>query len=82
MIVTRRALKHLPTFHYKLCLFTPVGAHNTEGIHGATPLEMLHALLLGVLCTSGHVFEQTGESSHLSDEMNALATMYRIWHAF
>jgi hypothetical protein len=24
------------------------GAHNDEGVHGATPLEMLHALLLGI----------------------------------
>jgi hypothetical protein len=24
------------------------GAHNNEGVHGATPLEMLHALLLGI----------------------------------
>jgi hypothetical protein len=24
------------------------GTHNDEGVHGATPLEMLHALLLGI----------------------------------
>jgi hypothetical protein len=23
-------------------------AHNDEGVHGATPLEMLHTLLLGI----------------------------------
>jgi len=55
------------------------GAHNTEGIHGATPLEMLHALLLGVfMYIRDMFFEQTGESLHLSDEMNALAIEYGV----
>jgi hypothetical protein len=53
------------------------GAHNKDGIHGATPMEMLHALLLGIfMYVRDMFFEQTGETSQLSDEINALCIEY------
>ncbi len=54
-----------------------MGQHSGQGIHGSCPLEMLHALLLGIF---GYVrdmlFEQCGPTSQLADEINALATEY------
>ena len=48
-----------------------------RGIHGACPSEMLHALLLGIFkYTRDCFFEQTGKSSQLSDDLNALAQKY------
>ena len=53
------------------------GQHNEAGIHGAAPLEMLHALLLGIfLYVRDMFFEHTGETSKLSDEINALCVEY------
>ena len=50
------------------------GLHNDRSIHGACPWEMLHALLLG---TCKHIrdcfFNQLGETSRKSDDVNALA---------
>ena len=53
------------------------GKHNHEGIHGACPLEMLHALLLGIFkYIRDCFFEQIGEKSQVADEINALAVEY------
>ena len=53
------------------------GQHNKEGIHGACPLEMLHALLLGIFkYIRDCFFEQVGEKSQLADDINALAVEY------
>lgn len=50
------------------------GAHNEEGVHGACPLELLHALLLGMFkYIRGCFFEQVGGTSQLAKEVNALA---------
>jgi hypothetical protein len=50
---------------------------NAQGIHGACPSEMLHALLLGVFkYTRECFFEQIGESSKLAHEINAMAQLY------
>ena len=50
------------------------GAHNEEGVHCACPLEMLHALLLGMFkYIRDSFFEQVGETSQLAKEINALA---------
>ena len=53
------------------------GAHNRDGIRGATPMEMLHTLLLGIfMYVRDMFFEQTGETSQLSDKINALCIEY------
>lgn len=53
------------------------GAHSEEGIHGACPMEMLHALLLGIFkYVRDCFFEQIGPTSQLADEINALAVEY------
>ena len=50
------------------------GLHNKCGVHGATPLEMLHALLLGIFkYMRDTFFLQTGKTSQTSSEINALA---------
>ena len=51
--------------------------YNRQGVHGACPSEMLHALLLGVFkYTRDCFFEQIGPTSQLADEINALAQKY------
>jgi hypothetical protein len=53
------------------------GTHNAEGIHTACPLEMLHALYLGIMkYVRDCLFEQLGPTSHSSREFNALAIEY------
>ena len=53
------------------------GSHNKQGIHGACPMEMLHALLLGLFrYTRDCFFEQIGESSQIADVINALSKQY------
>lgn len=50
------------------------GLHNKCGVHGATPLEMLHALLLGIFRYIRDIFfTQTGKKSKTSAEIDALA---------
>jgi len=50
------------------------GSHNEEGVHGGCPLEMLHALQLGMFkYVRDCFFEQIGETSWLAQEINALA---------
>ena len=53
------------------------GLHNLQGIHGACPMDMLHALLLGIFrYTRDCFFEQIGVSSKLSDDFNAHARQH------
>jgi len=53
------------------------GCHNKQGIHGACPWEMLHALLLGVFrYVRDCFFQQMGEKSKLADKFNAYAQQY------
>jgi hypothetical protein len=53
------------------------GQHNSAGVHGATPMEMLHHVLLGIfMYVRDMFFEQTGKTSLLSDEINALCIKY------
>ena len=50
------------------------GAHNERGVHGSCPMEMLHAVLLGIFKYVREMFfEQLGPTSQLAKEMNALA---------
>ena len=59
------------------CYKLRFGSHNTHGVHGACPLEMLHALLLGVFkYIRDCFFEQLGKDSKVADEINALIALY------
>jgi hypothetical protein len=50
---------------------------NKQGIHGACPSEMLHALLLGVFkYTRECFFEQIGPTSKAARSINGLAQLY------
>ena len=50
------------------------GMHNNQGVHGACPMEMLHALLLGIFkYVRDCFFQQIGPTSKLADEVNSLA---------
>lgn len=73
-----RELKNLSQQNIKNALYLlQWGVHNNTGPHGATPLEMLHALLLGIfLYLRDTFFDQTGPTSKLSEDLNALATQY------
>ena len=51
--------------------------YNKQGIHGACPSEMLHAILLGVFkYTRDCFFEQMGPKSQLAQAINGLAQLY------
>ena len=52
------------------------GLHNDRGIHGATPWELLHAILLGIFkyCRDCF-FAQMGPTSATAEEINSLAKM-------
>ena len=55
------------------------GLHTEQGVHGATPIEMLHALLLGIFVVIRDTFfEQCGPDSKLAKDLNALATEFGI----
>ena len=54
-----------------------MGLHNRLGIHGACPLEMLHALLLGIFVyVRNCFFFQMGESSETANAINALSKLF------
>ena len=51
------------------------GLHNDRGIHGATPIDMLHMVLLGIFkYVKVEFFEQLGPGSIAAVEINALCT--------
>ena len=53
------------------------GLHNGAGVHGGTPLEMLHAILLGnFMYVRNCFFEQIGEESQLSAIIDAVCIEY------
>ncbi len=53
------------------------GLHNDRNIHGATPIEILHAVLLGHFkCMRDCWFAQVGAKSDPAEELNALAKLY------
>jgi hypothetical protein len=52
---------------------------SSRGIHGATPMEMLHQILLGIFkYTRNCFFEQIGKASQLANKINALAQEYGV----
>jgi hypothetical protein len=53
------------------------GAHSVQGVHGATPIEMLHAMLLGIFArVRDTFFFQVGPKSALAVQINILASEY------
>jgi hypothetical protein len=53
------------------------GLHNNQGIHGACPLEMLHAILLGMFKYINECFfQQIGPKLQAAKDINALAQAY------
>ena len=53
------------------------GLHNNHHIHGACPMDMLHAILLGIFrYVRDCFFEQVGATSSLADDINAYARQY------
>ena len=53
------------------------GLQNDRGIHGACPLELLHALLLGIFTRMRDCFfSQIGKDSTTAEEINALSKLY------
>ena len=62
------------------CCWLHFGFLNQNGIHGACPMEMLHALYLGIF---KHVrdsfFEQIGPTSKLKHHIEALCKLYGFY---
>jgi len=57
------------------------GLHDELGVHGGTPMEMLHAILLGIfMYIRDCFFEQTGSSeySNVGSHMNSLCAQYGL----
>ena len=53
------------------------GLQNDRGIHGATPVELLHAVLLGIFkYVREEFFVQMGKDSQIAKDINALAVTY------
>jgi hypothetical protein len=71
-------LQQLSQHCIKNCMYDiEFGLHNKQEIHGACPMEMPHALLLGVFrYTRDCFFEQIGESSQIADLINAYSKQY------
>lgn len=74
----KKALQKLSQQNIKnACYLLRFGAHSTDGVHGACPIEMLHAINLGVFkYTRDTFFEQIGPTSNAADDINALAIEY------
>ena len=54
-----------------------LGSQNDRGIHGACPMEMLHATLLGMFkYVRDCLFQQMGPTSQLAASINALAQKF------
>lgn len=53
------------------------GLHSDQNIHGATPMEMLHHILLGIFKYLRDIFfEQIGVKSATAQEINSLAKVF------
>jgi len=53
------------------------GTHSAQGVHGATPIEMLHAMLLGIFVrVRDTFFAQVGPKSQLAVQLNILASEF------
>ena len=57
------------------------GFHNEMGVHGACPMEMLHAVYLGIFKRVRDVFfEQVGATGKIAEQIDVLATLYGELH--
>ena len=55
----------------------PFNAGNKRGIHGACPMDMLHAIQLGIFsCVRTVFFEMIGETSAAAKDINGLSKEY------
>lgn len=72
------ALKNLSQKHIKNALHSlRFGAHSEMGVHGGCPIDMLHALLLGIFrYIRDCFFEQLGKTSKLAKDINSLSREY------
>ena len=62
------------------CYKLRFGFHNKTGIHGACPMEMLHALYLGIFkYVRDAFFEQIGSTSQLKHHVEALCKRYGVY---
>ena len=62
------------------CYQLRFGFHNNNGIHGACPMEMLHALYLGIFkYVRDAFFEQIGPTSKLKHFIEALCKRYGFY---
>jgi hypothetical protein len=58
-------LQKLSQHSIKNCMYDlQFGCHNKQGIHGACPVEMLHALLLGLFWYTCDCFSSKLETHH------------------
>ena len=54
----------------------PFGSHNDRGVHGSTPMEMLHQILLGTFpMVRAQFLEQIGEHSQAHYHINDIARL-------
>jgi len=61
---------------HNACYKLHFGSHSTQGVHGATPLEMLHALLLGLFRYARETFfVRLGDSSKLAEDFDGLCRL-------
>lgn len=78
-MIRKRDLEGLKRVSQK-CIFNVwyefgFGLHNTLGIHGASPMELLHWIQLGLYKYDREMFfQQTGKSSDLTRKINAIAS--------
>ena len=73
-----QALQNLSQHNIKNAMYAlRFGYHNHQGIHGACPMEMLHAILLGLFrYTHDCFFQQIGKTSKIAEAINAYSKMY------
>ena len=73
----RDGLKNLSQQNLVNCFYDlPFGEHNKMGIHGATPLEMLHHILLGIFPMIREVLLlKLGKDSALKERINQIAKL-------
>ena len=77
---SRQKLKEMSQHEVWNCFYWhQFGKHNNAGVHGACPMETLHWIQLNMYKYDREcLFSQTGDSSKLSDNLDALAQTFGI----